>query len=62
MSRPSAKTPAPPADGQVCALFAVDIAWGKLLSWGPIGVLRTLDTSNAPDAQKAARPQDQGEW
>ena len=26
MSRPSAKTPAPPADGQVCALFAVDIA------------------------------------
>ncbi|HTK78226.1 MAG TPA: preprotein translocase subunit SecE [Gemmataceae bacterium] len=43
-------------------LFAVDIAWGKLLSWGPIGVLRTLDTSNAPDAQKSARPQDQGEW
>ena len=26
MSRPSAKTPAPPAGGQVCALFAVDIA------------------------------------
>jgi hypothetical protein len=26
VSRPSARTPAPPADGQVCALFAVDIA------------------------------------
>jgi hypothetical protein len=26
VSRPSAKTPAHPADGQVCALFAVDIA------------------------------------
>ena len=26
MSRPSAKTPAPPAGGQVCTLFAVDIA------------------------------------
>ena len=26
MSRLSARTPAPPADGQVCALFAVDIA------------------------------------
>ena len=25
MSRPSARTPAPPADGQVCALFAVHI-------------------------------------
>jgi len=43
-------------------LFAVDIAWGKLLSWGPIGVLRTLDTQTTPDAQKSARPQDQGEW
>ena len=37
MSRLSARTPAPPADGQVCALFAVDIAgftgdptWKKL--------------------------------
>ena len=26
MSRPSAKTPAPPGGGQVCTLFAVDIA------------------------------------
>ena len=26
MSRPSARTSAPPADGQVCALFAVDMA------------------------------------
>lgn len=43
-------------------LFAVDIGWGKLLSWSPIGIIRTVDTSNAPDAQKAARPQDQGEW
>ncbi len=25
MSRPAAKTPAPPADGQLCTLFAVDI-------------------------------------
>ena len=26
MSRPAARTPAPPADGQLCALFGVDIA------------------------------------
>ena len=26
MSRPAARTPAPPADGQLCTLFAVDIA------------------------------------
>jgi preprotein translocase SecE subunit len=43
-------------------LFVVDMGWGKLLSWGPIGIIRTVDTSNAPDVQKGARPQDQGEW
>src|SRR5262245_28966776 len=43
-------------------LFAVDIGWGKLLSWGPIGIIRTATTQDSPDAQKAARPQEQGEW
>jgi preprotein translocase SecE subunit len=45
-------------------LFAVDIGWGKLLSWEPIGIIRTAPTETAPDAQKAPgdRPQDQGEW
>lgn len=33
-------------------LFAVDIAWAKILSWEPIGVLKVSKKADKPDADK----------
>jgi len=46
-------------------LFAVDIVWGKVLSWKPIGVLRTFDDTQKPGSDQKSRegrPQDQVDW